>query len=147
ESHPRLLAGFPPELSAAAAEALCRLGVELRLGAKVSRCDDCAAVLDDERIESRTLIWAAGGAASPAAKWLGGETGRAGRVGGPPDLTVPGHSEIFVIGDTAELQGPQGPLPGLAPVAKQQGAYGRPGHRRAAEEKGGAAAVPLPQLR
>jgi NADH dehydrogenase len=95
----------------------------LRLGAKVSRCDDCAAVLDDERIESRTLIWAAGVAASPAAKWLGVEPGRAGRVRVAPDLTVPGHSEIFVIGDTAELQGPQGPLPGLAPVAKQQGAY------------------------
>jgi NADH:ubiquinone reductase (H+-translocating) len=123
ESHPRLLAGFPPELSDAAAKALAGLGVELRLGAKVSRCDDCAAVLGEERIESRTLIWAAGVAASPAAKWLGVEPGRAGRVPVGPDLTVPGHSEIFVIGDTAEVQGPQGPLPGLAPVAKQQGAY------------------------
>src|SRR5499427_3111549 len=123
EAGPRLLPTFPPALSAVAAEALCRLGVELRLGAQVSRCDDCAAVLDDERIESRTLIWAAGVAASPAAKWLGVEPGRAGRVPVAPDLTVPGHSEIFVIGDTAEVQGPQGPLPGLAPVAKQQGAY------------------------
>jgi len=123
ESHDRLLAGFPPELSAAAAKALIRLGVELRLGAKVSRCDDCAAVLGDERIESRTLIWAAGVAASPAAKWLGIEAGHAGRVPVGPDLTVPGHPEIFVIGDTAEVQGPKGTLPGVAPVAKQQGAY------------------------
>ena len=123
QSHPRLLPGFPPELSAAAAKALTRLGVELRLDAKVSRCDDCAAVLGDECIESRTLIWAAGVAASPAAKWLGVNPGRAGRVPVEPDLTVPGHSEIFVIGDTAEVEGPHGPLPGVAPVAKQQGAY------------------------
>jgi NADH dehydrogenase len=123
ESHPRLLAGFPPELSTAAAKALTRLGVELRLGAKVSRCDDCAAVLGEERIESRTLIWAAGVAASPAAKWLGVEPGRAGRVPVGRDLTVPGRPEIFVIGDTAEVEGPHGPLPGVAPVAKQQGAY------------------------
>jgi NADH dehydrogenase FAD-containing subunit len=123
ESHPRLLAGFPPELSAAAAKALTRLGVELRLGARVSRCDDCAAVLGEERIESRTLIWAAGVAASPAAKWLGVEPGRAGRVPVGPDLTVSGRPEIFVIGDTAEVEGPHGPLPGVAPVAKQQGTY------------------------
>ncbi|MBV8397901.1 MAG: NAD(P)/FAD-dependent oxidoreductase [Acetobacteraceae bacterium] len=123
ESHPRLLAGFPSELSTAAAKALTRLGVELRLGAKVSRCDDCAAVLGEERIESRTLIWAAGVAASPAAKWLGVEPGRAGRVPVGRDLTVPGRPEIFVIGDTAEVEGPHGPLPGVTPVAKQQGAY------------------------
>lgn len=123
ESQPRLLAGFPPELSTAAAKALTRLGVELRLGAKVSRCDDCAAVLGEERIESRTLIWAAGVAASPAAKWLGVEPGRAGRVPVGPDLTVPGRPEIFVIGDTAQVEGPHGPLPGVAPVAKQQGVY------------------------
>ena len=123
ESHPRLLAGFPPELSAAAAKELMRLGVELRLGAKVSRCDDCAAVLGEDRIESRTLIWAAGVAASPAAKWLGVESGHAGRVPVGPDLTVTGHPEIFVIGDTAQVEGPHGALPGVAPVAKQQGTY------------------------
>jgi NADH:quinone reductase (non-electrogenic) len=124
EAGPRLLPSFPPRLSEVAARALTRLGVELRLGTKVSRCDDCGAVLDDgERIDSRTLIWAAGVAASPAADWLRIAAGRGGRVPVGPDLTVPGHPEIFVIGDTAQVEGPHGPLPGVAPVAKQEGAY------------------------
>ena len=76
-----------------------------------------------ERLESRTLIWAAGVAASPAAAWLRIEAGRGGRVPVESDLTLPGHPEIFVIGDTAQVAGPTGPLPGVAPVAKQQGAY------------------------
>jgi NADH:ubiquinone reductase (H+-translocating) len=80
-------------------------------------------VLDDERIESRTLIWAAGVAASPAATWLGVEPGRGGRVAVTQDLSLPGHPEIFVIGDTAQVEGPNGALPGVAPVAKQEGAY------------------------
>ena len=123
EAGPRLLPSFPPMLSAVAARALTRLGVELRLGAKVTRCDREGAVLDDERIESRTLIWAAGVAASPAATWLGVEPGRGGRVAVTPDLSLPGHPEIFVIGDTAQVEGPDGALPGVAPVAKQEGAY------------------------
>jgi NADH:ubiquinone reductase (H+-translocating) len=123
EAGPRLLPSFPARLSERAARALTRLGVELRLGTSVSRCDDCGAVLDGERIESRTLIWAAGVAASPAAQWLCIEAGRSGRVPVGPDLSVPGHPEIFVIGDTAEVAGPQGTLPGVAPVAKQEGAY------------------------
>lgn len=121
EAGPCLLAGFPAQLSAFAARALQRLGVELRLGVKVSGCDADGAVLGDERIESRTLIWAAGVAASPAAAWLGVEPGHGGRVPVGRDLTLPGHPEIFVIGDTAEIAGM--PLPGVAPVAKQQGAY------------------------
>jgi NADH dehydrogenase FAD-containing subunit len=80
-------------------------------------------VLGGERIESRTLIWAAGVAASSAAAWLGVEPGRGGRVPVGPDLTLSGHREIFVIGDTAEVRGADEPLPGVAPVAKQQGAY------------------------
>jgi NADH dehydrogenase len=123
ESQPRLLAAFPSALSEAATKALTRLGVELRLGTRVNRCDDCGAVLANGRIESRTLIWAAGVAASPAAAWLGVEPGRGGKVPVGADLTVPGHPEIFVIGDTAEATGPDGPLPGVAPVAKQQGKY------------------------
>jgi len=123
EAGPRLLPSFPPRLSDKAAKALTRLGVELRLGTKVSRCDDCGAVLNGERIDSRTLIWAAGVAASPAADWLGIAPGRGGRVPVDPDLTVPGHPEIFVVGDTAQVEGPHGPLPGVAPVAKQEGAY------------------------
>src|SRR6266571_10362 len=116
-------AGSSPSSSSAAAAALQRLGVEVRLGTAVSSCDRDGAVLGDERLDSRTLIWAAGVAASPAASWLGIEPGRAARVPVGPDLTLPGHPEIFVIGDTAEVAGANGPLPGVAPVAKQQGAY------------------------
>ena len=123
EAGPRLLSSFPPRLSAVAGRALTRLGVEVRVGTRVTRCDDCGAVLGEERLESRTVIWAAGVAASPAARWLGIEPGRGGRVPVATDLTVPGYPEIFVIGDTAEAAGPAGPLPGVAPVAKQQGAY------------------------
>ena len=123
EAGPRLLPNFPPRLSEVAAKALTRLGVELRLGIAVSHCDDHGAVLEDQRIDSRTLIWAAGVTASPAADWLGITPERGGRVPVEPDLTVPGHPEIFVIGDTAQVEGPHGPLPGVAPVAKQQGAY------------------------
>jgi NADH:ubiquinone reductase (H+-translocating) len=123
EAGPRLLPSFPPKLSAVAARALTRLGVELRLGTTVTRCDREGAVLDDERIESRTLIWAAGVAASPAATWLGVEPGRGGRIAVTPDLSLPEYPEIFVIGDTAQVEGPDGALPGVAPVAKQEGAY------------------------
>ncbi len=123
EAGPRLLPSFPPRLSAVAARALTRLGVELRLGAAVTSCDCEGAVLGDERIDSNTLIWAAGVAASPAAKWLGVEPGRGGRVAVTADLSLPNHSEIFVIGDTAQVEGPEGALPGVAPVAKQEGAY------------------------
>jgi NADH:ubiquinone reductase (H+-translocating) len=121
EGEPRLLPGFPLQLSAAAERALRRLGIELRLGVRVTACDAEGAVLGEERVESRTLIWAAGVAATPAASWLGVTPGRGGRVPVDPDLTLPGHPEIFVIGDTAQVAG--SPLPGVAPVAKQQGAY------------------------
>jgi NADH dehydrogenase len=123
EAGPRLLPSFPPRLSEVAARALTRLGVELRLSVGVTSCDAAGAVLGDERIESRTLIWAAGVTASPAATWLGLQPTRGGRVPVGPALTLPGHPEIFVIGDTAEVAGSRGPLPGVAPVAKQQGAY------------------------
>jgi NADH dehydrogenase len=123
EAGPRVLPSFPARLSEAAARALGRLGVELRVGTGVTCCDEDGAVLGDERIESRTMIWAAGVAPSPAADWLGIEPARGGRAPVGSDLTVPGHPEIFVIGDTAQVDGPRGPLPGVAPVAKQQGAY------------------------
>ena len=124
EAEPRLLSGFPSSLSTVAERALKRLGVEVRTGTRVSACDNCGAVIGDERIESRTVIWAAGVAASPAATWLGVTPGRGGRVPVLPNLTVPDHPEIFVIGDTAQVMGLSGrPLPGVAPVAKQQGAY------------------------
>jgi NADH dehydrogenase len=121
EGGPRLLPSFPEHLSAVAAQALQRLGVELRLGVKVTRCDADGALLGDERVESRTLIWAAGVAASPASEWLGVKPGHGGRVPVGADLTLPGHPEVFVIGDTAKVEGAD--LPGVAPVAKQQGDY------------------------
>jgi NADH dehydrogenase len=123
EAGPRLLPSFPASLSEAAARALARLGVEVRLGARVTHCSADGAVVGDEPIASLTLIWAAGVAASPAANWLGLEPGRSDRVPVGADLSLPGHPEIFVIGDTAQAMGAHGPLPGVAPVAKQQGAY------------------------
>jgi NADH dehydrogenase len=124
EAGPRLLASFPPRLSAVAARALTRLGVELRLGVSVTGCDDDGVLLGAERVESRTVIWAAGVCASPAAQWLGIEAERGGRIPVGPDLSLPKHPEIFIIGDTARVEGPDGkPLPGVATVAKQQGRY------------------------
>jgi NADH:ubiquinone reductase (H+-translocating) len=123
EAEPRLLPGFPSALSAVAARDLERLGVEVRLGVRVTHCDAEGAALGEDRIESRTLIWAAGVSASPAASWLGVEADRGGRVPVGSDLTLPGHPEIFVIGDTSLVEGRRGPLPGVAPVAKQEGAY------------------------
>jgi NADH:ubiquinone reductase (H+-translocating) len=124
EAGPRLLASFPAQLSAVAARALTRLGVELRLGVAVTECDADGVMLDAERIESNTVIWAAGVVASPAGQWLGVNVERSGRVAVGPDLSLPGHPDIFVIGDAALVVGKVGkPLPGVAPVAKQQGAY------------------------
>jgi NADH dehydrogenase len=124
EAGPRVLATFPPRLSDFAAQALRRLGVEIRVGVAMTDCDKDGVSLGHERIESRTVIWAAGVAASPAASWLGVAPGKGGRVPVSPDLTLTGHPEIFVIGDTALIACAGGmPLPGVAPVAKQQGAY------------------------
>lgn len=124
EAGPRVLPAFPPSLSAAAHKALERLHVEVRLGTPVSNCDESGVTIGGEHLAASTIVWAAGVAASSAARWLGTETDRVGRVVVGPDLTVPDHPEIFVIGDTAHALGKDGkPLPGLAPVAKQQGAY------------------------
>jgi NADH:ubiquinone reductase (H+-translocating) len=124
ESGSRLLAAFHPELSEAARRALEMLGVRVLLGKPATRCDESGVEVEGERIEARTIIWAAGVMASPAGRWLGVETDRAGRVQVNPNLSVPDHPEIFVIGDTAHVAGPDGrPLPGVAPVAKQQGSY------------------------
>jgi NADH dehydrogenase len=100
------------------------LGVEIRLGMPVTACDEGGVVVGDERIDARTIIWAAGVAASPASAWLKAPADRAGRVVVGPDLSVPGQDRIFVIGDTASAKDRDGKnLPGLAPVAKQEGAY------------------------
>ena len=124
EAGPRLLAPFDPSLSEAAKRSLEELGVEVRLDARVTAADCGGVSLGSERIEARTIIWGAGVMASPAGRWLGVPTDRAGRVFVGPDLSVQGLSDIFVIGDAAHALGSDGkPLPGVAPVAKQQGRY------------------------
>ena len=123
EAGPRLLAAFPESLSKAAAEALARLGVEVLLGQGVTNCTEDGVHLGNIDIPSRSVIWAAGVAASPAARWLGCERDRSGRVIVGPDLTLPGAAEIFVIGDTASVVNDGKAVPGLAPAAKQMGAY------------------------
>jgi NADH:ubiquinone reductase (H+-translocating) len=120
---PRVLGSFSERLSAAARKRLESLGVEVCLGHAVDQIDAAGVIVSGERIPSRTVIWTAGVAPSPAAKWLGVATDRAGRVRVQPDLSVPGHPEIFVIGDTASLDQDGRPLPGVAQVAIQQGRY------------------------
>ena len=124
QSGPRLLPTFPETLSAAAARALEALGVELLLDRTVEAIDEAGVVVGGKRIAARTVFWAAGVVASPAAKWLQAEADRAGRLKVGPDLSVPGLPEIFAIGDTAWSEAWDGkPVPGLAPAAKQGGAY------------------------
>ena len=124
EAGPRLLAPFDPSLSEAARRSLEQLGVEVRLGTGVTDCDCSGVSLGQERLQTRTIIWAAGVKASPVAEWLAVARDRAGRVKVQADLSAPGHPNIFVIGDVACAIGADGkPLPGVAPVAKQQGEY------------------------
>ena len=124
EGAQRLLTPFDPSLSHAARRSLNQLGVDVRLGAAVTDCSCEGVRLGDEFIPTRTIIWAAGVMASPAGRWLGAEIDRAGRVKVRADLSVPGHPDVFVIGDTAAVTGVDGAmLPGVAPVAKQQGQY------------------------
>ncbi len=124
EAAPRLLAPFDPSLAEAARRSLEQLGVEVRLGIGVTDCDCSGVLLGRERLETRTIIWAAGVKASPAADWLGADRDGAGRVKVAADLSLPRRPNIFVIGDVAAASGPDGkPLPAVAPVAKQQGRY------------------------
>ena len=124
EAGPRVLAGFPDDLSAYAQRSLESLGVEVVLGQPVTECSADGVVYGGKSLQARTLIWAAGVRASPAAEWLGAPADRAGRLEVLPDLTVPGHPDIFAIGDTVAVTGPDGkPVPGIAPAAKQQGRY------------------------
>jgi NADH dehydrogenase FAD-containing subunit len=120
---PRVLGPFPETLSQDAKERLERLGVEVRLGHGADQIDGDGVVVAGERIFSKTVIWTAGVAPSPAGKWLDVATDRAGRVRIERNLSVPGHPEIFVVGDTASLDQDGKPLPGVAQVAMQQGRY------------------------
>jgi NADH dehydrogenase FAD-containing subunit len=127
----RVLGAFAEDLSGAAIRRLQRLGVDVRLGRGVDGVDEHGVIVDGERIASGTVIWTAGVAPSPAGRWLGVETDRAGRVKVQDDLTVAGHPEILVVGDTAALEQGGKPLPGVAQVALQQGRYaGTLVHRR-----------------
>ncbi len=133
EGADRVLPPFPPDLSAKAKRALERLGVTVRTGLRVIDIqDDCVTVQfssgREEKIQSRVILWAAGVQASGLARQLGeassAEVDRGGRVKVGPNLTLPGHPEVFVIGDMALAKGNNGKaLPGLAPVAMQQGRY------------------------
>ena len=123
EAGPRILATFPERLASRAQKELNHLGVEVRTGAAVEGIDADGVVIADKHLAAQTVIWTAGVAASLAGQWLGTETDRAGRVKVLPDLTIPDHSNVFVIGDTASLAQKGKPLPGLAQVAMQEGTY------------------------
>ena len=124
EAGPRVLAGFPEDLSSYAQRSLESLGVEIVLGKAVTECNAEGVVYGGNTLKSRTLIWAAGVRASRAAEWLGAPSDRAGRLEVLSDLTVPGHPDIFAVGDTILIAGPDGnPVPGIASAAKQQGRY------------------------
>jgi NADH dehydrogenase len=125
EAGPRLLAAFPESLSESAKKQLEKLGVEVRLAHAVTQCDESGVVLDDgHTIVSACVLWAAGVQASRAAKWLEADADRAGRVVVKEDLSLPGHPEILVVGDTALVKGEDGkPVPGVAAAAKQMGKY------------------------
>lgn len=124
EAGSRLLPGFAEPLSETARRSLVRLGVEVQLNTAVTHIDARGVSLGKQRLDCRTVVWSAGVAASPAAAWTGAKADRAGRALVRADLTIEGHDDIFVVGDCASVTGADGrPLPGVAPVAKQQGAY------------------------
>ena len=124
EAGPRLLPTYSEASSAYALEALANKGVRVRLDTRVTDCGAHGVTLGEERVGAATVLWAAGVEASPAGRWLGAETDRSGRTVVEPDLSVPGHPEIFVIGDTASAVDADGTrVPGIAPAAKQQGRH------------------------
>src|SRR5689334_11251208 len=123
EALPRILPTFPESLAKKAQKTLTRLGVEVRTSTPVEAIDETGVVIGGKHLAAKTVIWTAGVAASPAGQWLGAETDRAGRVKVNNDVSVPGHPNIFVIGDTASFTQDGKPLPGVAQVAIQQGQY------------------------
>jgi NADH dehydrogenase FAD-containing subunit len=126
----RPLGTFAPSLSEAAKRHLEELGVEVRAGQGVDCVDEQGVIVAGERIPAHTVIWTAGVAASPAAKWLNVPADHAGRVRIQPNLSIPDHPEVFVVGDTASLEENGKPLPGVAQVAIQQGRYAGESIRR-----------------
>jgi NADH dehydrogenase len=135
EAGPRIMPALPENLSDYVRRTLAKKGVEVMTSARVVGCDARGVDLESGRLDAGTIIWAAGVVASPAAQWLNAEHDRAGRVKVGADLTVPGHPDIFVIGDTAVVAEQPG-IPGTAPGAKQMGGWvGRLIAARAAHEK------------
>jgi NADH:ubiquinone reductase (H+-translocating) len=124
EAGPRILPGFTEDLAAYAHASLEGLGVEIQLRQAVRECSDRGVIYGDQPLAAKVVLWAAGVRASAAAAWAGLPADNAGRALVEPDLTAPGHPEIFVIGDTATINAWQGrPVPGIAPAAKQQGMH------------------------
>jgi NADH:ubiquinone reductase (H+-translocating) len=124
EAGPRLLPAFSEQHSVYTQQTLTKMGVEVMTSSAVTQCDERGVVLEHSRIDAGSVIWAAGVMASPAAGWLVAEHDRAGRVIVRPDLSLPGHDNIFVLGDTAAVNDADGrPVPGLAAAAKQMGGY------------------------
>ncbi len=124
EGGPRVLLAFPEDLSAKARRSLEKLGVEVLTNTPVELCDADGVVSAGKRIEARTILWAAGVQSAPVAKWLQADSDRAGRVKVDAGLSVPSEPDIFVIGDNAAVMQANGqPVPGVAPAAKQMGAY------------------------
>jgi NADH dehydrogenase len=136
EAGPSLLSAFPPPLGDAARADLQRLGVEVRTGAAVTNVEAGRVDIGAEALDAETVIWAAGVAASPLGASLGVPVDRAGRVLVEPDLTIPGHRDVFVIGDLASLKDAEGrPLPGVAQVAIQMGRHAARNVQRAIEQQ------------
>jgi NADH dehydrogenase len=123
EAGPYVLPAFPPPLRDFARRALERLGVEVRTGKPVTNVDEQTVQVGEEMIEAGTVLWAAGVAAAPVGRTLGAPVDRAGRVLVQPDLSIPGHPEVFVVGDLAAVVQDGRPLPGVAAVAIQEGQY------------------------
>jgi NADH dehydrogenase len=123
EAGPRVMPTLPENLSDYVSRSLVAKGIEIMTATRVTGCDLHGVDTDKGRIDAATIIWAAGVVASPAAQWLGVAQDRAGRVTVEPDLSVPGHREIFAIGDTAAATYDGRPVPGIAPAAKQMGKY------------------------
>ncbi|HMN51127.1 MAG TPA: NAD(P)/FAD-dependent oxidoreductase [Xanthobacteraceae bacterium] len=138
EAGPRILPAFPEDLSAYAERSLKKMGVEVLTSTLVTDLRRTGVSLGERNIDSEAIVWAAGVKASSAAEWIGAEADRAGRIKVAADLSVPGHPEIFAVGDTATLAAP---IPGIAPAAKQMGKY--VGRLIAARIKGEAAPAPF----
>jgi NADH:ubiquinone reductase (H+-translocating) len=139
EGGPRILPAYSEDLSRSAQQQLEHLGVEVRTSTMVTNIEAGAIYVGETRLSAAVILWAAGVAASPLGKNLGVPVDRAGRVFVQPDLTLPGHPEIFVIGDLASLKNKNGKLlPGVAPVAMQQGRYAAKVIRKEIEIKSGA---------